>query len=163
MFEKFFTIKFFLGMDFGIQAIDDWPRAHWDETEFNVMLLYYDFSLIKIPVYFLPTDLTRNGLSLRPSLKSRTNIDYFLFITYGIESKCIRLSYFFFFFFTVMHFDWTVKPVNQFSSQVNYTCWLIVSGSAMYNVCPFLLMPDISMRSFIEEDVHVTHRKVSYL
>ena len=29
------------------------------------------------------TDLTRNGLSLRPSLKSRTNKDYFLFISYG--------------------------------------------------------------------------------
>ena len=76
----------------GFHAIDDWPRAHWDETEFNVMLLYYDFYLIKIPVYILSTDLTRNGLSLRPSLKSRTNIDYFLFISYGIESTCIRLS-----------------------------------------------------------------------
>ena len=32
----------------------------------------------------------------------------------------------------------------------------------MCNVCPFLLMPDISMRSFIEEDIHVTHCKVSY-
>ena len=37
----------------GFHAIDDWPRAHWDETEFNVMLLYYDFYLIKIPVYIL--------------------------------------------------------------------------------------------------------------
>ena len=37
----------------GFHAIDDWPRAHWDETEFNVMLLYYDFYLIKIPVYSL--------------------------------------------------------------------------------------------------------------
>ena len=32
----------------------------------------------------------------------------------------------------------------------------------MCNVCPFLLMSDISMRSFIDEDIHVTHCKVSY-
>ena len=142
------------------QAINDWPRAHWYETEFNVMLLYYDFYLIKIPVYILSTDLTRNGLSLRPSLKSMTNTDYFLFISYGIESTCIRLSQV---FSPLCHLDWTVKPVNQFSRQVNYTCWLIVSGPAMCNACPFLLMPDISMRSFIEKDIHVTHCKVSYL
>ena len=30
----------------------------------------------------------------------------------------------------------------------------------MCNACPFLLMPDISMRSFIEEDIHVTHCKL---
>ena len=92
MFEKFFTIKMFLGWTSGFHAIDDWPRAHWDETEFNVMLLYYDFYFIKIPVYILLTDLARNGLSLRPSFKSKTNIDYFLFISYGI------------FFFAVMTF-----------------------------------------------------------
>ena len=28
---------------------------------------------------------------------------------------------------------------------------------------PFVLMPDISMRSFIEEDIHVAHYKESYL
>ena len=40
---------------------------------------------------------------------------------------------------------------------VNYTYSLpvIVSGSAICNVCQFLLMPGISMRSFIEEDIHV--------
>ena len=38
-------------------------------------------------------DMTRNGQSLRPSLKSRTNKDYFLFrISYGIENTCICLS-----------------------------------------------------------------------
>ena len=95
-FLKSFLPLFFWGRGWisGFHAIDDWPHAHWDETEFNVMLLYYDFYLIKIPVYILSTDLTRNGLSLRPSLKSRQhikNIDYFLFISYGIESTCIRL------------------------------------------------------------------------
>ena len=34
-------------------------------------------------MYVTVTDLTRNGLSLRPSLKSRTNKEYFLFISYG--------------------------------------------------------------------------------
>ena len=38
------------------------------------------------------TDLMRIGLSLRPSLKSRTNKDYFLFISYGIENTYICLS-----------------------------------------------------------------------
>ena len=76
MFEKFFTVIFFWGEVWtsGFHATDDWLRAHWDETEFNVMLLYYDVYLIKIPVYILLTDLTRNGLSLRHSLKSRQHI-----------------------------------------------------------------------------------------
>ena len=69
----------------------------------------------------------------------------------------IRYSFVLDFFF---HF---VKAVNQFSCRVNYTYRLIVSGSAMCNECPFFLMPDISMRSFIEEDIRVTHCKVSYL
>ena len=38
------------------------------------------------------TDLTQNGLLLCPALKSRTNKDYFLFISYGIEGMCICWS-----------------------------------------------------------------------
>ena len=55
-------------------------------------------------------DLTRNGLSLRPALKSRINEDYFLFISYGIESTCICLSYV---FSPSCHFDWTVKSCQS--------------------------------------------------
>ena len=56
------------------------------------------------------TDLSWNGLALWPSSKFRTNKDYFLFISCGIESVYL---------FVLGHFDWTVKPVNQFSRQVN--------------------------------------------
>ena len=58
------------------------------------MLLYYDFYLIKIPVYILSTDLTRNGLSLHPSLKSRTNIGYFLFHTGSKAGVFVCLRFF---------------------------------------------------------------------
>ena len=39
-FLKMFLPLNFLGWTSGFHAIDDWPRAHWDETEFNLMLLY---------------------------------------------------------------------------------------------------------------------------
>ena len=125
IFEKFFTIKMFLGWTSGFHAIDDWPRAHWDETEFNVMLFYYDFYFIKIPVYILSTDLARNGLALRPSLKSKTNIDYFLFISYGIESTCIRLSHFLFFYF---FFGLYIILTGQSNLSINFRVRLITSA-----------------------------------
>ena len=121
--KKKITIKMFLGWTSGFHATDDWPRAHWDGTEFNVMLLYYDFYFIKLPVYILSTDLARNGLSLRPSLKSKTNIDYFLFISYGIESTCIRLSYFFFFFHRY------VILTGQSNLSINFRVRLITSAN----------------------------------
>ena len=67
-------------------------------------------------------DLTRNGLSLRPSLKSRTNKDYFLFISYGnLMQQVFTINHvhlfvldFYHIWLVNVYFDWQVAS-GQFS------------------------------------------------
>ena len=144
------------------------------------MLLYCDFYLIKIPVYILSADLTRNGLSLRPSLKYRTNIDYFLFIHTGSKARVFVCPRF---------FHRYVILTEQSNLSINFRVRLIKDpftqtasdDAAMHAFLDSMKRRDrvftlhaikplfphcqiyICMRSFIEEDIHVTHCKVSYL
>ena len=81
--------------------------------------------LILQHMHSLIIDLTRNGLSLRPSLISRTNKDYFLFISYGIYcneysqlATCVCLSWIFYHIWLVnVYFGWQVAS-GQFRCEV---------------------------------------------
>ena len=96
-------------------------RIHTDQTLIRVCTVcqsactFWRESEIVKPYYsnFRITDPTWNGLSLHPSLKSRKNKDYSLSFHTGSKARICFPR----FFPPLCHFDWTVKPVNQFPRQ----------------------------------------------